>query len=508
LDYSWKVDHDTMLQLCSEEVNARFVSNEGLDTMNRLIYDVLSQPIPLRDKFKVTEVKVKSALAAGNLQESLDTALEFCRKLGLPAPKNKPVSTFIILKEYYRTKRVLGNRDAEQTASLPELSDEQIIMGQEMMRHSTTACLLSQPTLLPIIISIMIRSFVKFGISASSCDGFACFGLVLCGFFRDLNKGREMAKAVELIFAKRDWKLIKPRTVFICETFVLHWTAPLQASFVPLLEGYRMGLYTGDIDSAGWCLVTRCHHLFYSARALEGLQKEIDTCIDILSQLNLEAHRLCILPYLMTVKRLRGVCTKDSCMDFEDMLKIASATNNLSNRGHAIFAQLELLVVFHKWESASKLLAEAGNLRLSIPGHFVGVRFTVLEALISFKMAQTSALFARTKWKRRGLKAFKLLRSWAKKGNVNVVHSLHLLYAELAVLKGEGKRAEESFKTAVLVAATSGLMQDKALAHYLAHEFYTTQGDKYWADYSYEKSQEAYSDWGANAKVDENIVTS
>jgi len=495
-----------MLQLCSEEVNARFVSNKGLDTMERLIYDVLSQPIPLRDKFKVTEVKVKSALAAGNLKESLDTALEFCRKLGLPAPKNKPVSTFIILKEYYRTKRALGNRDAEQTASLPELCDEQIIMWQEMMRHSTTACLLYQPTLLPIIISVMIRSFVKFGISACSCDGFACYGLVLCGFFRDPNKGREMAEAVDLIFARRDWKLVKPRTVFICETFVLHWTAPLQASYVPLLEGYRMGLYTGDIDSAVWCLVTRCHHLFYAARALEGLQKEINTCIDILSQLNLEAHRLCLLPYLLTVKKLRGDCTKDSCMDFEDMLKIASATNNFTNRGHTIFAQLELLVVRNEWENASELLAMAGNLRLSIPGHFVGVRFTALEALISFKMAQTSTLLARTKWKRRGLKAFKLIRSWAKKGNVNVVHSLYLLSAELAVLKGEGKRAEESFKLAVTVAARSGLLQDKALAHDLAQEFYTAQGDKYWADYSYEHSQEAYFNWGANAKVDEKML--
>mmetsp|Transcript_23905 Transcript_23905/g.51712 ORF Transcript_23905/g.51712 Transcript_23905/m.51712 type:complete len:740 (+) Transcript_23905:1112-3331(+) len=506
LEGSWEGDPDTMLQLCSEEANARYIANYNLETMNVLIDEVLGQPIPVRDKFRVSEVKVKSALARGNLRESLDTALRFCRKLGLPAPKNKPVSTLVILKDFFKTKRALKNRTAEEIACLPELSDEQIIMGQKMLSLSNTACFLVQPTLFPIIVFLMVRFSVKYGIGASSCDGFATFGVLLCGIFGDLMGGREMAKAAELILANHDSKVMKSRVGFVCEAFVLHWTVPLQATFVPLLQGYQIGLCGGDIDSAGWCLVTRCHHLFYAARALEGLQKEINTCIDILSQLNLESHRLCVFPYLLTVKRLRGVCTKDSCMGFEDMLKIASATNNLANRGHAIFAQLELLVVFNEWESASELLAEAGNLRLSIPGHFVGVRFTALEALISFKMAQTSALLARIMWKRRGVKAFKLLQSWAKKGNVNVVHSLYLLSAELAVLKGDGKKAEERFKTAVTVAATSGLRQDKALAHNLAHEFYTSQGDKYWADYSHEQSQEAYSDWGANAKVDQKIV--
>jgi len=494
-----------MLQLCSEEANARYIANYNLETMNVLIDEVLGQPIPVRDKFRVSEVKVKSALARGNLRESLDTALRFCRKLGLPAPKNKPVSTLVILKDFFKTKRALKNRTAEEIACLPELSDEQIIMGQKMLSLSNTACFLVQPTLFPIIVFLMVRFSVKYGIGASSCDGFATFGLLLCGIFGDLMGGREMAKAAELILANHDSKVMKSRVGFVCEAFVLHWTVPLQATFVPLLQGYQIGLCGGDIDSAGWCLVMRCHHLFYAARPLEGLEREIHTCVSIMSQLNLEAHRMVALPYLLAVAKLRGVDVAEEYMDLEAMVKVASETSNMASRGHAIFAQLELMVIFKDWKRATELLIEAGNLRLYIPGHFVGVRFTALDALISFKAARASPFFARMKWKKRGVKSMKLLRSWVKKGNGNAVHLLYIVSAQLAVLEGKGKRAEDGFKSAVKVAARNGLLQDKALAHRLAGDHYTAQGNTFWANYHKESSQQAYSDWGVKLDVVEEI---
>jgi len=151
LERSWEVDPDTMLQLCGEEANARLIANDNLETVNVLIDEVLDQRIPVRDQFRAYEVKVNSALARGDLHKSLDTALGFCRKLGLPVPKNKPVSKFTILKEYYKTIHALGNRTADEIACLPELSDERIIMGQKIMSLSAVSCYLAQPTLLRLV---------------------------------------------------------------------------------------------------------------------------------------------------------------------------------------------------------------------------------------------------------------------------------------------------------------------------------------------------------------------
>jgi hypothetical protein len=80
--------------------------------------------------------------------------------------------------------------------------------------------------------------------------------------------------------------------------------------------------------------------------------------------------------------------------------------------------------------------------------------------------------------KKCGQKTIQLIKGWAKNGNVNVVHYLHILEAELAVLRGNNKKAKESFNAAIAVSRKSGLIQDRALAHEMASAYFKAQGDE------------------------------
>ena len=128
-----------MLQLYSKGANACFISGH-LDTMKQLIDEVLSQDIPVVDKFEVYEVKIKAAYALFDNHEAVNTAFEFRRQLGLPTFKNKPVNKLIIIKEFIKTKRALGCMKAEDIASLPELTDSRIIFGSENVRVGKHCC--------------------------------------------------------------------------------------------------------------------------------------------------------------------------------------------------------------------------------------------------------------------------------------------------------------------------------------------------------------------------------
>ena len=92
---------------------------------------------------------------------------------------------------------------------------------------------------------------------------------------------------------------------------------------------------------------------------------------------------------------------------------------------------------------------------------------------------------------------------WLKKGVGIVVHSLHLLNAECAVLKGNKTDAEEMFKAAAAVAARSGFLQDKALTHELAGMYFEAQGDEYWAKFNMDRAHQSYLDWQASAKTED-----
>lgn len=125
----------------------------------------------------------------------------------------------------------------------------------------------------------------------------------------------------------------------------------------------------------------------------------------------------------------------------------------------------------------------------------------MLEGLVYLKVAQASKeRRVKRKYKKKAAKSMKLIGKWLKSGNVNIVHALHLLSAEEAVLKGNKAKASEQFKLAVKVAAKNGFMQDRGLAHELAGRYYADQGDEYWTRYHLEQAGRSYSDWGATAK--------
>ena len=60
-----------------------------------------------------------------------------------------------------------------------------------------------------------------------------------------------MSKAMELMLSRPGgYEKIQPRVSMICEGSIHHWTRPLSSSLKPLLEGYTVGVRTGDIEYA------------------------------------------------------------------------------------------------------------------------------------------------------------------------------------------------------------------------------------------------------------------
>ena len=460
----WDEDPTTMQKLCSEGACSCFINND-FEQMNVFVNEVLSKDfIPITQKNKCYEVKIKAALAKGNVIDSMDIALQYHRalrnKVGFPAIRNQPVPTLSIITDYIKTTRMLKKLTQEDIVSLPDITDEHIVIGQRNLRNLTTSVYAVQPTLMPVIIMLTTRTSIKHGIDASSCDSFAMFGMVLCAFGK-MQRGREMGKASQMIVEKYQAKEMKSRVTFLCEFLIYHWSSPLQGTLAPLLEGYHSGLESGDTESAIFNLSARAQHMFYSGRPLENLEQELMTCIEVCEQLDNVLFKMVLMPFLLAVRKLRGDDVLEEGMDFHAIEKSAKDTNNNSLLATVMIAQMSLHVVFQEWRAASNILVNAGDACNSMTGQFSMVRFKLLEALISLKVAQSATSWSmKRKWKSKGLKAMKLVKGWLKKGpNPNIVHFMHLLEAENAVLRGKKAKAEGDFKRSITVAAQNGFLQ-------------------------------------------------
>eukprot|EP00985_Skeletonema_marinoi_P004474 scaffold1955_cov122-Skeletonema_marinoi.AAC.2 len=497
----WEGDYRTMLDLCSHGANACFLTGD-FDSMNELIDEVLSKDIDTKKKYRVSDIKVNSLHNFGRYNESINAALDFNCQLGLPALQKKPASKFTIIREYIRVKRLLKNKTAEDIANLPRLDDERYEMGQRMNEHLATCIYHVEPTMFPLIAFQSVTTTLKHGLSSSSPSGFAGLGMLLCGPFGKPHEGREMAKAAELILEKPGMRSRAVYTVFVTQSFCYHWTSPLQDTIAPLLDGYQRGLEIGDNDSACWCLLTRSYHIFFVGRALDSIQKELEASIPVLTQLKQDDKKLSIIAHLTTVKKLRGIDAEAGDKILDSMLATAASTGDFSLSSLVNVMKLEVFVFYQEWKDAIDLVRKAGNVRQCLTGFFHSVRYTFLEALTYLKAAESASGWKKRQMKKCAHKTIHLIRGWAKNGNVNVVHYLYILDAELAVLNGKNMKAKESFNAAITTSSRNGFLHDRALAHELASAHFRAQGDDYWGNYHIECSRACYQEWGCIGKVE------
>ena len=165
--------------------------------------------------------------------------------------------------------------------------------------------------------------------------------------------------------------------------------------------------------------------------------------------------------------------------------------------------KLEVFVFYQEWKKAVDLVRKAGNVRLFLSSFFGAVRYTFFEALTYVRAAQSASGWKRRQMKKCALQTIQLIRGWAKNGNVNVVHYLFILEAELAVLDEKNKKAKESFNAAITTSSRNGFLQDRALAHELSSAYFKAQGDEFWRNYHIECSRTCYQEWGCSKKVEQ-----
>jgi len=209
----------------------------------------------------------------------------------------------------------------------------------------------------------------------------------------------------------------------------------------------------------------------------------------------------------MTVKKLRGLDVEAGDENLEFMLASTVVADNFALSAYVDVMKLEVFVFNQEWREAVDLIRNAGNIRLFLPSTATSVRYTYLEALTYLKAAQSSSGWKKRQMKKRAHKTIQLIRGWAKNGNVNVVHFLYILEAELALLhgkkNGKDKKAKASFNAAIATSSRNGFLQDRALAHELASAYFKAQADEYWGDYHIECSRACYQEWGCSVKVEQ-----
>lgn len=240
---------------------------------------------------------------------------------------------------------------------------------------------------------------------------------------------------------------------------------------------------------------------FNCGKPLSYVDSHISAFLEALESRNHEAQNVLMKPFLQMVRILMGKNTRHTTtlsgdiVEEEAIIQQVVKSNNENMLLWIHYHKANLNFLFSDFDTAALEITKARKL--------TRVPFANVEAsLIYFIDGMAHLVSARHRSIPTAKRSLRLLKGIAKKAPQNTLAIMYLLQAELfAQFPRRKESAVMNFMSAIAVASDSQVALDIGMAHERFGNFYDRLGEKQLGRNHYRQALEAYSGWGALAKV-------
>jgi predicted ATPase/tRNA A-37 threonylcarbamoyl transferase component Bud32 len=264
---SWQSHYDLTRNLYLETLEVEYL-NTSFERAQELSKIILSQAKTQLEKIKVYELRIPFYLQQNNPQEAIETALQVLKMLAVPFPRHP--TKFSIMMGLTRNKIGIGNKRIEDLAFLPLMTDPYKLAAMRILIAIIPAAFMTNPMLFPLIIFTMVNLSIQYGNSPLSAYGYVSYGMLLCGVLSDIDLGYQFGKLAINLVEQFATKEIKAKIDFMFNCFIKQWKEHIKETTQPLLEAFKTGLETGDIEYSCYSVANYSHHCYWSGEHLES----------------------------------------------------------------------------------------------------------------------------------------------------------------------------------------------------------------------------------------------
>lgn len=298
-----------------------------------------------------------------------------------------------------------------------------------------------------------------------------------------------------------NYPALQARCTQMAYVYALHWTMPVKDCIEPLLAGYEIGIKTGSIDSAFWCICFHLEYSIYTGAPLESLLEDLNTFIRHMGDYNATKPLLLLRFTQFALTRLinpnRTGANEDylaKCCEEEGEEAMVVCFPMRQMYAFSILGEHQKVadMSLEWWARIMKVLPAQVNL---IETSFVGALSCM--ALLHQDIKKSK----KKKYLKHAKDCHAKIKNWTRKGCPNSVVHEALLDAEMMAVKKEPGLARKNFETAALLAGRRGLTHLQALSNERFAIYLEEIGDDQDAEYRYSEALKLYQAWGANAKV-------
>ncbi|MEW6491278.1 MAG: AAA family ATPase [Cyanobacteriota bacterium] len=499
----WLAQYNLNLQLYQEAAEVGYLLGD-FEQMEALATRVLQNAKVLLDKVKVIELKILASIAQNKPLQAVEIGRQVLKELGVKLPQ-KP-KNFKIFMGALEAKLALIGKRIEDLADLPPMKDPYKLAAQRILLTLTSCTSLAIPQLLPIIAYKQLILSVKYGNCAESIPGYGIYGCIICGFEGEIEAGYKFGELALRLLEQFNNRQFKAKVLHPVHDFIKHWKVPAKEMLSPLLEAYKSGVESGDLEFASYAAQTYCGYLYIVGYELPKLEREITAYRDAIIQLKQEQVTFQFKPFYQTVLNLLGRSGNSCDLTGDDWDEQTLLSQVVQAEDHVscwvfYFYKLILCYLFNANTEAVYYVSCAKQYLEAAAGTLQFHYFHFYESLIMLAFYSSASSQQRKQCLEIVQKNQKKLKKWAHHAPMNHLHKFNLVEAERYQVLGKDAQAIDYYDRAISLAKEHEYIHEAALAYELAAKFYLSRAKEVTAKAYMQEARYCYQLWGAVAKV-------
>jgi PAS domain S-box-containing protein len=500
---SWQTNYDLSLTLYESAVEATYLCGDFIG-MEQLACVVHNHAKTVFDEVKVYDVKIQASASQGNHKQAIKIGLMVLARLGVELSEEP--SQLDVQTELEKTASQLGDREIADLINLRAMSQPEPLAAMYILSSITSLAFIAAPNLFPLISLSEVNLSIAYGNTTLSAHGYVCYGIVLCGIVQEIEAGYKFGKLALSLVEQLNVKEVKVKISTTFAASVMHWKEHLKETLPIWLEGYQSAMETGSFEFVGYCGFHIPEHSYFIGRELTGLEREIATYSQIVSQVRRESPLNWIAILWQSVLNLLGRSKNPSYLigdvyNEERSLPHAIEVNDISELVFCYLNKLILNYLFGNYSQAIKNAMLAEQYLSGIPGRVAVGICHFYDSLAHLARFAEASNVEQEIWLIRVNASQEKMRVWAHHAPMNYQHKYDLVEAEKARILEQFFEAEELYERAIQGARDNEYIQEEALAYELAAKHYLTRGREKIAQTYMKEAHYCYDRWGAKAKV-------
>ncbi|MDB9786498.1 AAA family ATPase [Bacteriovoracaceae bacterium] len=470
---SWDNEYDLSFEVFKEYTLLAYLSGNTKES-NESRKVILKNAKTTVEKLKLYHIELAQYASIGRLEEAIDTGIKAFALSGIKLKLK--TSKFAVIKEIIEARWNLRNKKIETLIDGPELKDEEKIILMEICSDlSLPLYYMGHENLYAVVVLKAANIALKHGICAVSGLSFLGYSIILNGVLGHFTASNEFGKLGVKINERYNDLENRCQVLFLYALFVHCWNNPPKLG-VPIYEEAReVGLQTGDLIQVGIIgyLLPIWQTDYTLPEAVAAAKENMEFAISYKLYDAVDAGRIFQQFRYNLMGKTKGKLTLD-----DSIFNTTKLLNSMRERNFTIgvFLYYAMMVkiryTYEAYESSINEIPRADELSHTTIGALASVEY----AFGIFITYSQSYIAANSSVKRKAMKRmkaeYKKMKKWHNHCTSNSSHFFHIMNAEFFRIKGEVKKAVQSYKKAMKESVINGFSEYKTLSTELIARYY------------------------------------